>query len=105
MPLKSLTSVVLILTLMMCMSGEVSCNETHRTGPVININLQYQASNDLSNSYNGCSTLVAKMTTEETIQTFLSLSRTKHAFNNFSICIDNSCLNMADVNRKFTMFY
>jgi hypothetical protein len=83
MPLKSFTSVVLILTLMMCMSGEVSCNETHRSGPVIDINLQYQANNDLSNSFNGgCSTLVAKMTTDGPIQTFMSLSRAKHSFIN-----------------------
>ena len=37
--------------------------------------------------------MLAKVTTDESIQTFLSLSRTKKTFNNILICIDKTCLN------------
>ena len=99
MPLKSLSSIALILTLMMCMRGEVSCNETHRTSPVIDINLQYQANNDPTNSSYGCPTLLAKMTADASIQSFISLSRTKHSFSNIMICTDKSCLHTPYVSK------
>ena len=65
MPRKSLSTLVLIMTLMMCMHGEVSCIDTHRPGSIIDINLQYQPNFDLLETSDGCPTVVAKITIDD----------------------------------------
>ena len=72
----------------MCMLGEVSCINTHRPGSIIDINLKYQPNNDLFDTSDGCPTVVAKITIDDSIQTFISLSRTNPIFSNGFLCID-----------------
>ena len=88
MPRNSLFTLVLIMIMMMCLPGEVLCNETHKSGSIIDINLQHQHNNDLLDTSYGCPTVVAKITIDESIQTFVSLSRTKAIFRNVMLCID-----------------
>jgi hypothetical protein len=89
---KSLSTLVFIMTLMF-MPGEVSCIDTHRPGSIIDIKLEYQPNNDLLDTSDGCPTVVAKISIDDSIQTFVSLSRTKPIFSNVLLCIDKSCLN------------
>ena len=93
-PRNSLSTLVIMMMMMMMMflSGGVLCNETLRPGSIININLQHQPNNDLLDTSYGCPTVVAKITIDESIQTFVSFSRNNAIFRNFLLCIDKSCL-------------